>query len=71
MLFLLLQIPTNHDISLVKRGNLKRSKLAPGQPDNDNSFLGGGIGEDPPIQKAGSTAHIPNTAHGKHDILII
>ena len=59
------QIPTNHEISLVKRGNLKRSKLATGQPVGDNGFIGGGIGEDCQIQKDGSSTHIQNTALGQ------
>ena len=52
-------------MSLVKRGNLKRSKLATNPSINDNSFMGSGIGEDTSIQKDGSATHIQTPAQGK------
>ena len=54
----------NHDIPLIKRGNLKRSKLATTQPINENNFMGSVIGEDQPMQKDGSATHIQNTTQG-------
>ena len=59
-----MQMANNHDIPLIKRGNLKRSKLATTQPINENTFMGSGIGEDQPIQKDGPATHIQNTAQG-------
>merc|ERR1719414_2549246 len=59
-----IEISANHDISLVKRGNLKRSKLATTQSMNDNNFMGSGIGEDTSIQKDGNATHIQNAAQG-------
>jgi hypothetical protein len=55
----------HHDIPLIKRGNLKRSKFATTQPINEDNFMGSVMGEDQPMQKDGSATHIQNTAQGQ------
>ena len=59
------KISSNQDISLVKRGNLKRSKIASTQPMNENNFMNSGLGDEAVDQKDGSITHIPNTAQGQ------
>ena len=49
----------------MKRGNLKRSKIASTQPMNENNFMNSGLGDEAVDQKDGSITHIPNTAQGQ------
>ena len=54
-------------MSFVKRGNLKRSKLATGRPVNETNYIGGGIGEGTPMEKD-STSNIANATHAQGNI---
>ena len=56
-------------MSLVKRGNLKRSKLATNPSINDNSFMGSGIGEDTSIQKVACRNDKQTEPHGPGSVL--
>ena len=56
-------------MSFVKRGNLKRSKLAAGRPVNETNYIGGGIGEGTPMEKD-STSNIANATHAQGSIEI-
>ena len=57
-------------MSFVKRGNLKRSKLATGRPVNETNYIGGGIGEGTPMEKD-STSTIANATHAQGNIEIL
>ena len=57
-------------MSFVKRGNLKRSKLAAGRPVNETNYIGGGIGEGTPMEKD-STSTIANATHAQGSIKIL
>ena len=53
---------------MVKRGNLKRSKLAANQSMNENSFMNSVLGDGMVDQKDGSTTHIQSTAQAQGEI---
>ena len=57
-------------MSFVKRGNLKRSKLATGRPVNETNYIGGGIGEGTPMEKD-STSTIANATHAQGNVEIL